>query len=401
MGRFYGRDVYQPAKILCQIIAMQALFSASLLLCVYVLAALSDAPFAPQSLLDGGSLTVFSAQGWCRIGGLFATALASAACMPIIVERSKKAVDFAFTVYFLHGVACATLGQAPTSGTWWVTHVCAFIFTAALGEYLCMRREMQDITVEEVLESAKRGRRCCGLLGGGEAGSGAAGAGGAAAKAGGASEAAAAAALAAALAAAAATAAGAGAAHASHALQHPPGRIARHSSLGGGALPGAGVGAGAGASAASLSSSTTSSSSASAAAAAAADADSASGASATAVPVLALAGAAQGVGPLGSSSSSSSSATASSSAPSPSGQAVAVHFEDVARGPTRQVTRRTTVGDGSSSSARAEPAGADPPAPSERDAFLTPRGKTKGRGGFMGGLSAVLEALVGGSAEEG
>jgi hypothetical protein len=52
----------------------------------------SRAPFSPQSLLDGGSLTVFSAQGWCRIGGLFATALASAACMPTIVERSKKAV---------------------------------------------------------------------------------------------------------------------------------------------------------------------------------------------------------------------------------------------------------------------------------------------------------------------
>ena len=74
------------------------------------------------------------------------------------------------------------------------------------------------------------------MLGGGsEAGSGssAAGAGGAAAKAGGAgaSEGAA----------AAAAAVGGGAAQASYAPQHPPGRIARHASLGSGGLPGAGA----------------------------------------------------------------------------------------------------------------------------------------------------------------
>ena len=45
----------------------------------------------------------------------------------------------------------------------------------------------------------------------------------------------------------------------------------------------------------------------------------------------------------------------------------------------------------------------DPPPTSERDAFLTPRGKTKGPrgGGFLGGISYVFEALVGGSGAEG
>jgi len=160
MGRLYGREVYRPHVIIYQICAIQAAFTLALACCTACCVFALGLPFTWALLFDAASLTVFTPQGWCRIVSLFATSLATAAALPPVIERSKKAVDFSFTAYLLHGAACAyARGEVPTNGTWWVTHVCAFILTAALGEYLCMRREMQEISVDDVMESDRRRAR--------------------------------------------------------------------------------------------------------------------------------------------------------------------------------------------------------------------------------------------------
>jgi membrane-bound acyltransferase YfiQ involved in biofilm formation len=100
---------------------------------------------------------VFSTLGWVAIAGMVFTAFATAGMLAVVVERVKKCMDFTFTVYFLHVLlSWALTGAFPTSGVWWLVLVLSFIITAALGEYLCLQREMQEISVEDIMRRLVR-----------------------------------------------------------------------------------------------------------------------------------------------------------------------------------------------------------------------------------------------------
>jgi hypothetical protein len=377
MGRLYGRESYRPHVILFQICVIQASFTGLLALGTWACVSALGLPFSWALLFDAPSLTVFSPAGWCRIVSLFAASIASAAALPPVIERSKKAVDFAFTVYLLHGAACAQWhGALPANGTWWVTHACAFILTAALGEYLCMRREMQDISVDDVLESDRRRAR--------RAAAGASPPAAAAAAAAVALQLASAAALSPTAAAAAASS------PAAPPLPPPDGApaVALDVLPSGRALPPGAAGAAPGAPAA---------------------AGAPGGGGARAPSDVAR-------GPFGAIVWSAPSPPRGGGGTSPDGgergwRGSSGAFEAALRGggPSRLVTRRTTTGGdggggdgGGGAGGGGAPAGGggggggDAPAPlaSERDAFLTPRGKSKvGRAGMFGVLSSFADAL--------
>ena len=170
MGRLYGRERYNPLLIIGQILLLQLIFYVVFSLVSYSSCFLSNTKWSPDLLLDVTHMTVFSPAGWSSIAGLFAGALAAATALPPIVERAKKAVDFAFTVFFFHGCMCTFWGQSmPMNSTWWLTISVAFIFAAALGEHLCVRREMTDISVEDVFKSraVRRVRAAEAVVGGG------------------------------------------------------------------------------------------------------------------------------------------------------------------------------------------------------------------------------------------
>ena len=96
--------------------------------------------------------------------------------LALLVERAKKCLDFASTVYIVHIVACCAYGGFPRHLSWcashrklisarahvcmrsnanpmfpprcrWAVNLLALGITAVLGEWLCLQREMQDIPV--------------------------------------------------------------------------------------------------------------------------------------------------------------------------------------------------------------------------------------------------------------
>lgn len=69
----------------------------------------------------------------------------SAWLLSIIVEKSKKCVDFTFTLFFIHTVVCTSYESFPLNWEWWLVHVIASVIMASLGEYLCAQKEMEDI----------------------------------------------------------------------------------------------------------------------------------------------------------------------------------------------------------------------------------------------------------------
>ena len=65
--------------------------------------------------------------------------------MAVIVEKSKKVLDFSVTLFFIHFVLCILYNGFPSTWDWYIVHILASIVMILLGEYLCSRREMEDI----------------------------------------------------------------------------------------------------------------------------------------------------------------------------------------------------------------------------------------------------------------
>jgi hypothetical protein len=65
--------------------------------------------------------------------------------LTIIVEKSKKCLDFAVTYFLLHLLISSFYYRVPATADWWIVHLGATILMVLVGEYLCSLREMAEI----------------------------------------------------------------------------------------------------------------------------------------------------------------------------------------------------------------------------------------------------------------
>ena len=73
------------------------------------------------------------------------TLCSSSTLMSIIVEKSKKVLDFSLTLFMIHFMACVLYNGMPATWDWWIIHVLGTIMMVLMGEYLCSKRELDDI----------------------------------------------------------------------------------------------------------------------------------------------------------------------------------------------------------------------------------------------------------------
>lgn len=144
---FYGPKVWDPVLIVSQIIAVQCLWYLSLGCLLWLLLG----PYVPRlslhHLLDWRWISFRSFAGWMVVVANLLNALAASVYLMIVVERAKKCLDFASTLYFVHLMACLTYSGFSHSFAWWAVNLTGLVVTAILGEWLCLRREMRDIEV--------------------------------------------------------------------------------------------------------------------------------------------------------------------------------------------------------------------------------------------------------------
>ncbi|EFJ44897.1 hypothetical protein VOLCADRAFT_121272, partial [Volvox carteri f. nagariensis] len=107
--------------------------------------------------------------GYVSALSLLITAALGAVFLMWIVERAKKCLDFASTCFMFHFFFCWHYEGFPARFEWWLVNGLGLIIMSLLGEWLCLRREMQEIPLNTL-----RGR---GANGGAAAASGSGGAG--------------------------------------------------------------------------------------------------------------------------------------------------------------------------------------------------------------------------------
>ena len=144
MPGFYAPG-FDPLLILAQIAALQAtwyLTYGAWTLLFHALAGKATPNLGLHHLFDAQNFNV----GWTQTAAFSLNAITGAIIIVPIVQRAKKVLDFAATVHFNHLILCLFFdAEFHSSWTFWTHMGVSLITMSLLGEYLCMRHEMQEI----------------------------------------------------------------------------------------------------------------------------------------------------------------------------------------------------------------------------------------------------------------
>ncbi|XP_078428057.1 structural molecules protein [Wolffia australiana] len=144
---FYGAVVWDPWLIVSQIVCLQCLFYLTLGLFMFVLVGSRVSRMSLVYFFDFVTLSPSTLTGWCAIVSFFLSSLAGAGFLLHLVERAKKCLDFSATLFIIHLIITIIYGGWPSTVTWWVVNGTCLLLMALLGEWLCIRRELQEIHI--------------------------------------------------------------------------------------------------------------------------------------------------------------------------------------------------------------------------------------------------------------
>lgn len=134
---YYGRDTFDPAFIVAQIVALQALLYMSLGAWLLMLSKMTGSPPGGLGLEHFFSSTQFGfgvSGGWLCLVAFTLNAGCGGCFLCLLVERAKKCLDFAATAHLLHLAACAMYGGFPGTWEWWTVNVLSLVVMVLCGE---------------------------------------------------------------------------------------------------------------------------------------------------------------------------------------------------------------------------------------------------------------------------
>jgi protein SYS1 len=137
---------FNPRLIFSQIVAMQCFHYLFLGFFFQINQFLYKKPVTIDRMFTDKYLTIFHTKGWADALAVFLSyAVVGSFLMAIIVEKSKKCLDFSCTLLVVHWVIVCLYDGFPATWDWWIVHIVSMVSMVLLGEYLCAHREMEDI----------------------------------------------------------------------------------------------------------------------------------------------------------------------------------------------------------------------------------------------------------------
>lgn len=128
-----------------QISALQALFYGILAALYMLLLRGYVDQLGATWVFDASKVNVRSYPGYMAGLAYILAGMLSAPCIYWLVERAKKVLDFAATIYIVHLILCWAVVHFPTNVAWWVASLISFLLSSQIAELMCARREMQAI----------------------------------------------------------------------------------------------------------------------------------------------------------------------------------------------------------------------------------------------------------------
>mmetsp|Transcript_26803 Transcript_26803/g.58859 ORF Transcript_26803/g.58859 Transcript_26803/m.58859 type:complete len:167 (-) Transcript_26803:427-927(-) len=139
---------FDPILIMAQIFAMQTMWYMTFGVWLLILNALAGGPIPNigiSLIFSHESISLLVTGGWIVIASYILNALAGACSLCFVVQRARKCLDFTTTAHLIHLWLTYCYDGLPDTWEWWALNALSLALMALLGEFLCMRREMQDI----------------------------------------------------------------------------------------------------------------------------------------------------------------------------------------------------------------------------------------------------------------
>ncbi|GAU95602.1 hypothetical protein RvY_07195 [Ramazzottius varieornatus] len=147
-------QAWDPWLSLSQIGAVQAVFYVSATTFLAIGSHFLQFPLSLRYVFDPARTNISSSDGKWLIAMYFLNALILAFVLSVLVRRSKLCLDFVITCQLLHLISCwCYTSFFPSSVSWWLVQVMSAIVATFLGEYLCLRVEMEAIPLSQAVRS--------------------------------------------------------------------------------------------------------------------------------------------------------------------------------------------------------------------------------------------------------
>lgn len=136
---------FNPRLIFAQIVALQSIHYLVLSILFQISHYLTGATITIDRIFTANYLQLWTKEGWIDNTAILLSSVIGAILLALIVEKSKKCLDFAITLFLIHFVFCMVYDGFPNSWDWWIIHILGLIVMVLLGEYFCSRIELRDI----------------------------------------------------------------------------------------------------------------------------------------------------------------------------------------------------------------------------------------------------------------
>jgi hypothetical protein len=140
-----GAASFRPKLITTQIIALQCLHYALLSFFIQVNSFLYGSSITIDRIFTDRYIRLWHIRGLPDVCALVFASLVGSVLLAVIVEKSKKCLDFGVTLFLIHLLMCTFYDGFPSVLDWWIVHVLGMIIMVMLGEYICSRKELDDI----------------------------------------------------------------------------------------------------------------------------------------------------------------------------------------------------------------------------------------------------------------
>ena len=142
-----GMTKKNDITLIClQILCLQCLYYAALgayFICGHVVFGHTlslDRLFDTHATLD-----IKTSSACFELAGVLGAGCAAAYLLSVVIEKAKKCLDFAVTLYGTHLLLSLGYSGMFPRWTWWLCHICALVVAVVCGELFCARNELKEI----------------------------------------------------------------------------------------------------------------------------------------------------------------------------------------------------------------------------------------------------------------
>ncbi|XP_040207170.1 protein SYS1 homolog [Rana temporaria] len=146
--------VWDPILISSQIVLMQFIYYTSLGLWIASVDLLIRYSPSLDQIFSYESLGFSSVHGRVSMMAFILNSLTCALGLLYFIRRGKQCLDFTVTVHLFHFFGCWIYNaQLPSTITWWLLNIVCIGLMAVIGEYLCLRTELNEIPLNSAPKS--------------------------------------------------------------------------------------------------------------------------------------------------------------------------------------------------------------------------------------------------------